>query len=308
MKDKWITVEQRLKDNVKNYQMHQLVNMTMLENQLMRLKKLYQTDFIVMDNFGKKIVEIGNRFTDENLELSTSFEIKIKKRTIATIYINTDVVPFVELPRLIELCKMLYEMIEEIANITYLQKEYELYSVALEERLDQEQSQLKNGIKEDTLTGTLNKSYFRNRVSVVERSGIVPVVVICGNINDWKYANDNYGDDESNRLIQIIAGIIIEESRPEYIIGRVDGDVFHILMPLVEEKEAKEYCARVQEKCMAFDDPHLAPSIAFGMVMRNNIEQDFKSLFSEAEYIMFEDKFRMKNKKGYEQRLKKGKL
>ena len=46
------------------------------------------------------------------------------------------------------------------------------------------------------------------------------------NINDWKFVNENYGDEESDRLIKTVAGILKQEAKPEYVMGRVDGDVF----------------------------------------------------------------------------------
>ena len=52
----------------------------------------------------------------------------------------------------------------------------------------------------------LNSTYFDNKMQIIDRSQAVPVAVICANINDWKYVNDNFGDEESDRLIQVVAG------------------------------------------------------------------------------------------------------
>ena len=160
----------------------------------------------------------------------------------------------------------------------------------------------------DELTGVFANDYFEKRMQIVDRSEVVPVAVIEININDWKYANDHYGDEESDRLIRIIADIVREEANPYFVIGRIDGDVFGVLIPMVEEGEAEDYARRIKERCVNYEDEKLAPSVAIGIVYKNNIEQSVQDLFSDAQYEMFEDKLAMKQEPGYRERLEgKGK-
>ena len=74
---------------------------------------------------------------------------------------------------------------------------------------------------------------------------------------------------------------------------------------MVEDGEAEEYCQRVQQKCLAFEDVHLAPSVACGHVIKYNVEQTLLELLSDAEYEMFDNKFEIKNAPGYRERLEK---
>ena len=160
----------------------------------------------------------------------------------------------------------------------------------------------------DELTGVFANDYFEKRMQIVDRSEIVPVAVIEININDWKYANDHYGDEESDRLIRIIADIVRKEANPYFVIGRIDVDVFGVLIPMVEEGEAEDYARRIKERCVNYEDEKLAPSVAIGIVYKNNIEQSVQDLFSDAQYEMFEDKLAMKQEPGYRERLEgKGK-
>ena len=39
--------------------------------------------------------------------------------------------------------------------------------------------------------------------------------VLNVNINDWKFVNDHFGDEESDRLIKTIADILKKEAKPE---------------------------------------------------------------------------------------------
>ena len=74
---------------------------------------------------------------------------------------------------------------------------------------------------------------------------------------------------------------------------------------MAEDDEAKEYCTRVQQRCLDFEDKHLAPSVACGSVLKYNVEQKLKDLLSDAEYEMFDNKFEIKNAPGYRERLEK---
>ena len=171
-----------------------------------------------------------------------------------------------------------------------------------------EAKQKEQSSRMDELTGVFANNNNKKRMQIVDRSEVVPVAVIEININDWKYANDHYGDEESDRLIRIVADIVREEANPYFVIGRIDGDVFGVLIPMVEEGEAEDYARRIKERCVNYEDEKLAPSVAIGIVYKNNIEQSVQDLFSDAQYEMFEDKLAMKQEPGYRERLEgKGK-
>ena len=118
--------------------------------------------------------------------------------------------------------------------------------------------------------------------------------------------NENYGVEESDRLIRIVADILKEKAKPEYLIGRVDGDVFNVMIPMPEGEEAQEYMQEIQNACEEYEDDKLAPSIAVGIAMKTNVEEVMLQIFSDAEYEMFENKMMLKQQKGYRERLEKG--
>ena len=86
----------------------------------------------------------------------------------------------------------------------------------------------------------------------------------------------------------------------------MDGDVFYAIIPMPEEHEAEEYSKSVQSACEAFEDEHLAPSVACGIAYKTNVEEQMEAVFSEAEYEMLQNKIFIKNSEGYCNRLKKG--
>lgn len=188
-----------------------------------------------------------------------------------------------------------------------MHRESASYIDELESKLGQGNAQRKCGETEDILTGVYNKNYIKTRMQALEDSETVPVAVINVNINDWKFVYDNFGVEKSDSLIQVVASIVKKEAGAEYIIGRIDGDVFLVLIPLAEDGEAEDYCRRVQAACQAYDeDEVLAPSVATGIVYRTNVEESLEEKMSDAEYEMFNNKLEIKNSPGYQERLRRG--
>ena len=302
-----ISLEKRVKDNIKNYSLSSLLDTDRMSDQLELLHKLAGVEVLVTDRHGEKMISFGN-FASFHPDVvnEPGVKLRVANRTVAHIYLRYDYVEEDKLPLVSTFMDKIIETYESVGEQTYLHKETAVYADELEAKLEKETYQVKHGEKNDELTGVLNRTYFDNRLKIVDRSQIAPVSAICININDWKFVNDNYGDEESDRLIQVIAGIILKNAKPEYIIGRVDGDVFNVLIPMPEDGESEAYCAAVKADCEAFEDARLAPSVAIGNVLKENVEESLTDKLADAEYEMFEDKLEMKNAPGYRERLKKG--
>lgn len=299
-----VSLEKRIKENIKNYSLEQLFNMETLSAYLEEISAISGLDFLLVDRHGEKEVCIGD-FSGfyPDVVNAPGQKIRVSDRTIGHLYTKQEE-PEGDVQKQ-QLVKVITRQLTEQARSAYESMETALYADELEQRLEKEHYQVKHGEKKDPLTGVLNSTYFENRVQVIDRSAVVPVAVICANINDWKYVNDKYGDEESDRLIRTVARIVRREARDEYVIGRCGGDFFHILIPLVEEGEAEDYCRRIQQACDAYEDARIAPSLACGYVFKTNVEQTIPGLISDAEYEMFHNKLEMKNAPGYRERLEK---
>lgn len=302
-----ISLEKRLKENIKNYSLHSLVDMNRMNDQLAIIHKLSGVEILVTDRHGEKLISLGN-FVSFNPDVvnDPGRKLRVANRTVAHIYQRYDHVDDTTLPLVSTFLDKLIETYESVGEQTYYHKETAVYADELEEKLEKESYQAKRGEKNDELTGVLNRTYFENRLKIVDRSQIAPVSAICININDWKFVNDHYGTEESDRLIRVIAGIITQNAKPEYIIGRVDGDVFNVLIPMPEDGESEAFCASVKSDCERYEDARLAPSVAIGNVLKENVEEALTAKLADAEYEMFEDKLAMKNAPGYRKRLEKG--
>ena len=305
---KAIPFEKRIKENIRNYALDNLYAIDTLTDYCKSLCAVTDTAILITDRHGDKIVSVGGfaRFTPDVVG-EPGRKVRVYGRTIAHLYAETDKVPEEKRQIVEHLLDGFANMLSQWGEEAYLHRESSIYMDDLEEKVGVQHVQTAKGEKEDALTGVFHKHYFEERMSVIDRADVAPVAVINANINDWKYVNDNYGDEESDRLIKTVADILKEKAKPDYMIGRIDGDVFIVLIPLAEDGEAEAYCKEVQEACLNYEDAILAPSVACGYVHKTNVEETVKDKLADAEYEMFNNKFEIKNAPGYRERLEHGK-
>lgn len=304
---KAIPFEKRIKENIRNYALDNLYHIDTLTEYCKALCQVADLEILLTERHGEKVVSVGNfaGFTPDVLG-EPGRKIRVYGRTIAHLYTRTDKVPEEKLAQTEKLLNELAAMLSQWGEEAYLHTESSIYLDELEEQIGAQHIQTARGEKEDALTGVYHKLYFEERMKVIDRAEVVPVAVINVNINDWKFVNDHFGDEESDRLIKTIADILKQEAKPDYVIGRIDGDVFITLIPMAEDGEAEDYCDRVQKACLNYEDPILAPSVACGLVYKTNVEEVLQNKLPDAEYEMFNNKFEVKNAPGYRERLEHG--
>ena len=304
---KAIPFEKRIKENIRNYALDNLYHIDTLTEYCKALCQVADLEILLTERHGEKVVSVGNfaGFTPDVVD-EPGRKIRVYGRTIAHLYTRTDKVPEEKLAQTEKLLNELAAMLSQWGEEAYLHTESSIYLDELEEQIGVQHIQTARGEKEDALTGVYHKLYFEERMKVIDRAEVVPVAVINVNINDWKFVNDHFGDEESDRLIKTIADILKQEAKPDYVIGRIDGDVFITLIPIAEDGEAEDYCDRVQKACLNYEDPILAPSVACGLVYKTNVEEVLQNKLPDAEYEMFNNKFEVKNAPGYRERLEHG--
>ena len=304
---KAIPFEKRIKENIRNYALDNLYHIDTLTEYCKALCQVADLEILLTERHGEKVVSVGNfaGFTPDVVG-EPGRKIRVYGRTIAHLYTRTDKVPEEKLAQTEKLLNELAAMLSQWGEEAYLHTESSIYLDELEEQIGVQHIQTARGEKEDALTGVYHKLYFEERMKVIDRAEVVPVAVINVNINDWKFVNDHFGDEESDRLIKTIADILKQEAKPDYVIGRIDGDVFITLIPMAEDGEAEDYCDREQKACLNYEDPILAPSVACGLVYKTNVEEVLQNKLPDAEYEMFNNKFEVKNAPGYRERLEHG--
>ena len=299
--------DKRVKENIRNYALSNLYDMEVVKRHLGSLAELLGISMLLTDRHGEKEIVIGDSFVGFHPDVvnEPGWKLRIQNRTIGHLYVRG--LSDAKNERLVnDMVEGTVEFLSRFGEEVYLHRESSIYLEELEKKLEERQHKISHNEREDVLTGVYNKLYFDEKMKLIDRSEVIPVAVVNVNINDWKFVNDHFGDEESDRLIRVVADIIKEEAKPDYVAGRIDGDVFGILIPMAEEGEAEDYAKRIQERCSIYEDPVLAPSVAVGVVCKTNIEEMLEDCLSDAEYEMFNNKFEVKNAPGYRERLEKG--
>ncbi len=300
-----LPLEQRLQENVKDYSLENVFDLAKVTEYFTVLHEALGIEFLLTQRHGEHAVKVGDFSGFEpDVVNDPGRKVQVLGRTIGHLYTKYGQ----------GLDKALAErLLDQVADVYanmgekhYLYRETAIFADEMEARMTSELYRVKRGEHNDALTGTLSRTYFVDRLKEMERAGVAPAAVVCANINDWKFVHDHFGIEESDRLIKTIAGIIRQEAGQDYLIGRMDGDAFGIVIPVPQEAEAEGYCERIRAACLAYTDPVLAPSLAVGLVYRTNVEEDFMDIYSEAEYEMFNDKYSVKQAPGYQERLRHG--
>ncbi len=302
-----IPYDKRIKENIRNYSFSNLYHMDIVKKHLQNLADVLEINILLTDRHGEKEIVIGDSFLGfyPDVVNEPGRKVRVQNRTIGHLYIK-EIVSTRNSRQINDMVDSTVRLLEDLGEEAYFRHETSIYLEELEVLLKEKRRQIIQNETDDALTGVYHKNYFNTRMEAIDRSEIVPVAVLNVNINDWKFANDHFGDEESDRLIRIVADILKKESKSDFIIGRIDGDAFGVLIPMATEGEAEEYVKRVRDACDTYEDAVLAPSVAVGMVYKTNIEEKLEERLSDAEYEMFNNKFEVKNAPGYQERLKKG--
>ena len=310
MNEKKIAFAERVEQNSKNYFPKDLFDLKVAKAMLSQFHLNFGLDTLMTDRHGSILMKIGE-FGDfvPDVVNKPGNKIRVKGRTVCHIYAKYDNVAKEKFEVVNKLLNTYIETLEDYCGKSYLASEQAVYIDELEQQLEKDADHAKYSSENDPLTGLLNRNHFISHMKELAEREVVPTAVICVNINDWKFVDNHFGEEESDRLVVTVAEILKNKTQEagfaHAVLGRVEGDVFHVLLPLIEEEEAKAYCDAVQQACDSFEDDKLAPSVAVGCVMRTNVEESFKDILSDAEYAMLENKFLIKNAPGYKERLER---
>lgn len=157
-----------------------------------------------------------------------------------------------------------------------------LLSYGQHQYIEQQLSKKVIRMKDDPLTGVFNREYLMNRADIIKRAEIYPTTVIAAKLKGWKMIVDSYGTPSGDSLLQLMASILGKEADSDFLIGRMEDDIFVILIPLVREGEVESYCSRIESECEAYKDSVFAPEIEFGITATQMKFEDVNEKIQEA--------------------------
>jgi len=116
-------------------------------------------------------------------------------------------------------------------------------------RLEVAQSELRQLVITDALTGCFNRRHFEEiigREIQRHRRYEIPLSLVFVDVDHFKAINDSLGHEAGDRVLKLVARVLVEHVRQADYVFRWGGDEFLILMSCTEE-EARQQSRRLQE-------------------------------------------------------------
>jgi diguanylate cyclase len=142
----------------------------------------------------------------------------------------------------------------------------------------------------DPLTGLYNRRFFEEEIKRLDMPRNLPITLIMGDVNGLKVINDGFGHPVGDQLLQSAALAIKNSCRNDEIIARIGGDEFAVLLPGVNEEEAKKVVGRMRKNAADSIIMGLPVSIAFGSATKSEAHQSILKTLQSAEDRMYQDK------------------
>jgi diguanylate cyclase len=169
-------------------------------------------------------------------------------------------------------------------------------------KLEQELSEVSEMVREDQLTGALNR---RGMDEAFERESTrsdraqTPLCVALLDIDNFKRLNDTLGHYAGDKALVHLSNVIKESLRPSDSVARYGGEEFVILLPGVSLAEAASTIERLQreltKKFFLHENERILVTFSAGVAQRNPQElQD--ELLGRADKAMYQAKRTGKNR------------
>ena len=143
----------------------------------------------------------------------------------------------------------------------------------------------------DALTGVLNRRGFEEAASSVLSDCQNAVTLVAIDVDHFKGFNDQWGHQFGDRVLQHLASVLRQNTRPGDLVGRLGGDEFALLIRTGEYKFAEALCSRIQTKLRsssltADETTEVLISISCGLASRKQ-EDRLESLHQRADEALY---------------------
>lgn len=144
----------------------------------------------------------------------------------------------------------------------------------------------------DSLTQLFNRRLFDRHINNRKPMKIIAVYYI--DVNDFKQINDQYGHEEGDRILKMVAEVLRMSLRKSDRIYRIGGDEFVVVAKITKE----EYAGRIIQKINAQLEEHnksnpYPTSLSIGYALTSS-SHNLKSIVKKADAHMYENKLKIK--------------
>ena len=146
----------------------------------------------------------------------------------------------------------------------------------------------------DKLTGLYNRNYLDYLLGFEfynAKQAQTKFVIMMLDIDNFKFCNDHYGHDFGDKVLNLAAGKILENTRKTDTAGRYGGDEFMVILPSSTIADAKIVAQRILEEVyqLVVEDSSAKISVSIGIASRTN-EKEVSELTKKADTAMYKAK------------------
>ncbi len=161
-----------------------------------------------------------------------------------------------------------------------------------------QQKWLENEANLDSLTRLYNRRYMCQQMDFVLKTEDSGALVMM-DIDSFKQVNDNFGHDEGDKVLILLANLLKNYFRKEDFICRIGGDEFLVFMRNISNKNIiMERCHCVLDKFIQKTKqyhPKAMPSLSIGVAMVREDRRTADDLYRCADQLLYDVKKNGKN-------------
>ena len=110
-------------------------------------------------------------------------------------------------------------------------------------------------------------------------------------VDNFKEINDQYGHHCGDKVLQVIAKILLSRCRDQDAVGRLGGDEFVVLSHCYSEGQSERLAARIEasllERDIRTDNVVISVTASVGTYITNERCKDLTTLLNKADKLMY---------------------
>lgn len=142
----------------------------------------------------------------------------------------------------------------------------------------------------DSLTGLYNRYYIERILNKLDTPENLPISVIMGDVNGLKIANDVFGHNAGDIMLQGVARLLEKNCGENGLIARWGGDEFVVFLPRTNAKTAERIIRNIKNAHIAINESGLFLSLSLGCASKESMRKDIQSVMRQAEEYMYHQK------------------